>query len=287
MRIVNLIVSMCLLWPGAATIGTAADSHEADTEFEPIFDGKTLEGWDGDPIYWRVENGALVGEVTPDTILQKNSWIVWQGGEVENFELKLKYRVSEHGNSGVGYRCSMIPGEPHAVRGYQADIHGRDNWTGINYEERGRTFLALRGMKTIVHPGRRPALVSVFGGHADFQRFVKKKDWNEYHIIVRGNRMQHFLNGVLMNDVEDLDPVNGRRKGLLGVQVHVGPPMTIEYRTIRLKRLKSTFGLARPTDVDANIPVMTLDNPSSLKHLLDQAKRIEASDPVSGENLRY
>lgn len=286
MTIVKLIVSMCLLWLGAATAGTAAESHEADTEFELIFDGKTLEGWDGDPVYWRVENGALVGEVTPNTILQRNSWIVWRGGEVEDFELKLEYRVSEHGNSGVGYRCSMIPGEPYAVRGYQADIYGGDDWTGINYEERGRTFLAMRGMKTVVHPGRRPTLLSVFGGHADFQRFVKKKDWNEYHIIARGNRMQHFLNGVQMNDVEDLDPVNGKRKGLLGVQVHVGPPMRIEYRNIRLKCLKSTFESARPTDEDADIPVMTLDNPSSLKHLLDQAKRIEASDPVPRENLR-
>ena len=97
--------------------------------------------------------------------------------------------------------------------------------------------------------------------------------------------MQHFLNGVLMNDVDDLDPVNGKRKGLLGVQVHVGPPMKIEYRNIRLKRLKSTFESARPTDKDADIPVMTLDNASSLKHLLNQAKRIEASDPVPGVNL--
>ncbi len=286
MKIVTLIVSLCLLCLGAATVATAADSREADTKFEPIFDGKTLDGWDGDPTYWRVENGALVGEVTPKTILKKNSWIVWRGGEVEDFELKLEYRVSEHGNSGVGYRCSRIPGEPYAVRGYQADIDGQDSWTGIHYEERGRTFLALRGMKTVVHPGQRPTLVSMFGGHADLQRFVKKKDWNKYHIIARGNRLQHFLNGVLMNDVEDLDPVNGKRKGLLGVQVHVGPPMTIEYRNIRLKRLKSTFESPRPTGADTDIPVMTLDNPGSLKHLLDQAKQIEASDPVSDKNLR-
>ena len=76
MKTVRLIVSMCLLWLGAATAGTAAESHEADTEFEHIFDGKTLNGWRGDPVYWRVENGALVGEVTPETILEKNSWII-------------------------------------------------------------------------------------------------------------------------------------------------------------------------------------------------------------------
>jgi hypothetical protein len=283
MKTVKVVVSMCLLWLGAATAGMAAASDDADAGFELIFDGKTFNGWRGDPVYWRVENGALVGEVTPETILKKNSWIIWEDGEVEDFELKLDYRVSQNGNSGVGYRCSMIPDEPYAVRGYQADIHGGDDWTGINYEERGRAVLAVRGMKTVIHPGQPPTVVAVFGGHADFQRFVKKQDWNEYHIIVHGNRMQHFLNGVLMNDVEDLDPVNGKRKGLLGVQVHVGPPMKIEYRNIRLKHLKSTYESAWPTEEGVDIPVMTLETFSSLEHILDQAKRIEASDPLSGK----
>jgi len=246
-----------------------AAAQETNEGFEPIFDGVQLGDWEGDPVYWRVEDGKLVGEVTPDTLLERNSWIIWRGGEVEDFELKLEYRVSAEGNSGVGYRCDEVPGTPYALRGYQADIHGGNDWTGINYEERGRTFLALRGMAVRVPPGERPELRTVFASEADLQRHVKKEDWNMYHIIARGNRLQHFLNGVLMSEVEDDDPVNGRRKGLLGVQVHVGPPMTIEYRNIRLKRLAPDAETLAPVE---EIPELTFDNPSALKHLRDQAR---------------
>ena len=215
----------------AAHTVTAADADS----FEPIFNGKTLSGWEGDPTYWRVENGALVGEITPATLLKRNSFILWRGGEVEDFELKLQYRVSSKGNSGIGYRCVPIEGEPWAVRGYQADIEGDDNWTGINYEERGRTFLAHRGQKTIVEPGERPRLVEQFARPEELQARVRKNDWNDYHVIVRGSRMIHILNGHLMSEVLDRDGRLGQRRGLLGVQVHVGPPMMIEYRNILLK----------------------------------------------------
>ena len=115
--------------------------------FERIFDGQSLDGWDGDPTYWSVEDGALVGTVTPDTLLDRNTFIIWRGGELADFELRLEYRIANSGNSGINYRSIEVPVVPYAMRGYQADLHGGDRYTGNCFEERGRTFLALRGQK--------------------------------------------------------------------------------------------------------------------------------------------
>jgi hypothetical protein len=208
-----------------------------DPAFVSIFDGKTLAGWEGDPTYWRVENGALVGEVTPETILKRNSFIIWRGGVTRDFELKVEYRVSARGNSGINYRSVEVAGERFALEGYQADIEGQDRWTGQVYEERGRTFLAMRGQITRVRPGRTPEIVGSVGDAAALQALVKKEDWNAYHLVVRGNVIVHLLNGQVMSQVIDDDAARRRAEGLLGVQVHVGPPMKIEYRNFRLKTL--------------------------------------------------
>lgn len=205
--------------------------------FRELFDGKTLAGWDGDPVYWRVNDGVIVGEVTPETILKRNSFLIWKGGKVADFELVVEYRVSEKGNSGINYRSVETPDLSWALTGYQADIDGGDKWTGQNYEERGRTFLAYRGQGVILKPDAKPGVVKQIGDAAELQKSVKKGDWNTYRIVAEGKVMRHYVNGVLMSEVEDLDPAKQVPEGLLGVQVHVGPPMKIEYRSIRLKNL--------------------------------------------------
>ena len=209
---------------------------EPEAGFESIFDG-TLKNWDGDPVYWKAENGTLIGEVTPETLLKRNSFIIWRGGETKNFELKLEYRVSPQGNSGINYRSTEVPGVKWALRGYQDDIDGKDQWSGQNYEERGRTFLAYRGQSVLLTNGMKPEVVREIGDRAELQKKVVKDGWNQVHIFARGNLLQHFTNGVLMSEVRDEDPQNRRLAGLLGVQVHVGPPMKIEFRNIRLKAL--------------------------------------------------
>jgi hypothetical protein len=205
--------------------------------FVQIFDGKSLAGWEGDTNYWRVENGCLVGEVTPDKLLKQNSFIVWRGGETRDFELKVEYRVSSHGNSGINYRSVMWTNGPWAMRGYQADIDGENKYTGQNYEEKGRTFLALRGQVTRLDEGKPPQIIGSLGTTNELLSIIKNGDWNEYHLIVRGNVMTHILNGRVMSVVIDDDAKNRKSDGLLGVQVHVGPPMKIEYRKFRLKKL--------------------------------------------------
>jgi hypothetical protein len=226
------------LWIVAVLILPAAvlSANEPEDGFVSIFDG-TLKDWDGDPVYWRVENRMLIGEVRPDNLLERNSFIIWRGGEVENFELKLEYRVSAEGNSGINYRSSEVADVKWAMRGYQADIDGKDQWSGQNYEERGRTFLAYRGQSVVLKPDAAPEIVKVLGNRAELQKEVRKEDWNEVHIIARGNLLRHYTNGVLMSEVRDEDPEKRSMNGLLGVQVHVGPPMKIEFRNIRLKRL--------------------------------------------------
>ena len=207
-----------------------------DDAFVDLFDGKSLEGWDGDPVYWSAKEGVIVGEVTAETLLKRNSFLIWRGGKVGDFELIVEYRVSAKGNSGINYRSVETPDLKWALTGYQADIDGGDKWTGQNYEERGRTFLAYRGQGVVLKPGAKPEVVKEIGSADELQKSVLKEDWNTYRIVAEGNVMRHYVNGVLMSEVEDLDPEKRVMEGLLGVQVHVGPPMKIEYRKIALKR---------------------------------------------------
>jgi len=233
---------------------TAAESGEEEG-FVPIFDGKSLDNWDGDSTYWSVSDGNLTGQITPETLLKSNSFIVWQGGTPGDFELKAEFRITETGNSGIQYRSEKVEDVPNALRGYQADIDGRNNYTGQNYEERGRTTLAYQGEKVIVNTQANAEqegslranvknnawmvreVTGSLGSQDSLRTLMKSNEWNSAHIIARGNRLQHFINGVLISDVTDNDAVNRKMNGFIGVQVHVGPPMKVEYRDIRLKEL--------------------------------------------------
>lgn len=223
-----------------ATLGSVDES-----EFKPIFDGRSLNGWDGDPTYWRVENGAIVGEVTKETTLQRNSFLIWRGGSPADFELIVEYRVTAEGNSGINYRSVQLKDAPWSLAGYQADIDGPlhdkrlplRRYTGQAYEERGRRFLALHGQVVRMGEGAKPTLLATLDDDS-LMRSVRDDDWNRYHLVIRGNVLAHFLNGRLMSLVFDEDTKNRRQEGLLGVQVHTGPPHRIEFRKFLLKELK-------------------------------------------------
>ena len=209
--------------------------------FKPIFDGKSLAGWEGNPKYWRVENACMVGEITPETVIKSNTFIIWRGGSPKDFELKVEYRITSAGNSGLNYRSAVVPDpvtpdNKFAMRGYQFDIDGRNNYTGQNYEEKGRLFLATRGQVTHVLGTQKPVVIGSIGESKDLAAFITA-DWNAVHVIARGNVLAHLLNGHLMCTVIDDDPVGRTMDGLIGVQVHVGGPMKVEYRNFRLKVL--------------------------------------------------
>ncbi len=223
----------------------AVATRVADEGFVSIFNGENFAGWDYDPRYWRVEDGVMVGEVTRELILQRNSFMIWRGGKPADFELKVEYRVSRQGNSGLSYRNVQLEDAPWSLSGYQADIDGRDHdprlprqrYVGQAWEERGRRFLARRGQIVQIDETGTPVIIGSLGDSDHLESFVKDEGWNEYHVIADGNTLTHIINGQVMSMVFDNDPVNRRMEGLIGVQVHTGPPQKIEYRNFRLKEL--------------------------------------------------
>ncbi len=243
LALIVLVGALVLTSTSMRAAGQSASGND-ETGFESIFDSKTLKGWDGDSRVWRVENGAIVGEVTPELNLKTNSFLIWRGGSPGDFELKAEYRISSKGNSGIQYRSVELPDIRYAMKGYQADIDGEDRnekgvrYTGQNYEERGRGFLAWRGQLAHIDTGQKPVVLASVGDNKQLEEYIKNGDWNEFHLIARGNTLIHILNGHLMCVFLDDDTVNRKSAGLLGIQVHAGPPMKIEFRNVRLKKLQ-------------------------------------------------
>jgi hypothetical protein len=201
-----------------------------------IFDGKTLNGWDGDPAFWRVENGAIVGETKPGAMPKQNTFLIWRDGAPTDFELDAEYRLAG-GNSGIQYRSVELPNIHWAMKGYQADIDAAQQYTGQIYEERGRGFLALRGQAARVESGSKPVVLGSLGSDAELKGAINAQGWNEYHVIARGTVLIQMLNGRVMSTLIDEDTTNRKLDGLIGIQLHTGEPMKIEVRNIRLKKL--------------------------------------------------
>jgi hypothetical protein len=247
--------------------GGAPIAFDDHTGFRSIFDGKTLTGWDGDPTFWRAENGAIVGESTPEKVIAQNTFLIYRGGEPADFELKIEFRINS-ANSGVQYRSVQLPeGGAESIgkwvlKGYQADIDFANQYTGMLYEERGRAFLALRGSLSYIGPnqpaarGRQqgaatapaaspaaavPASVRGPIGQLEagdaLKGYIRVNDWNQLHIVARGNVLIHVLNGHVTAVFVDDDEVGRSLKGLMGLQIHMGPPMKVEFRNIFLKTL--------------------------------------------------
>ena len=215
-----------------------AFSQTKKGKFVKIFDGKSFKGWEADTSFWKIKDGVAVGQVLPGQTIKTNTFLIWKGGEPANFEFKAQYRISPEGNSGVQYRSEAVKDIPYALKGYQADIDGANTYTGQNYEERGRGFLAMRGQKVILRTNEKPLVTdSVSLGSSESLKGLIKSGWNEIHIIAKGNKMQHYVNGVLMSEAIEEDAVKGKSSGLLGMQVHVMPKMKVEYKEIYLKEL--------------------------------------------------
>lgn len=211
-------------------------------EFRSLFNGNDLTGWEGDSRYWRVEEGQIICETTPDNPVQGNTFLIWRQGQVDDFELKLKYKInSDHANSGIQYRSEDLG--DFRVKGYQADI-ATEGWiTGILYEERGRGILARRGQKVeFGDESGQVKVVETFGDSDALGRLIHKNDWNEYHLIVRGNHMIHKINGHTMSEGTDLGTEKSRSQGILALQLHSGPPMRVAFKDIELRRLPLAQG---------------------------------------------
>lgn len=228
-----------------------ANSHSHNDGFVSIFDGKTLHGWEGNTDLWKVNNGILTGEETSVTskLLKANTFLIWRGGKPGDFDLKAEYRISKGGNSGIQYRSEKVEGLPYALKGYQFDIDGANQYTGQNYEERNRCIVAFRGQKVTLPPVTEPvkelakgnvwsaSIVTGSLGSSDSLKSLIHEGWNTCEIIAKGNHLQHYINGVLMCDITDNDIANRKSSGLIGLQLHAGHIMKIEFRNIRIKKL--------------------------------------------------
>lgn len=238
-RILHAFAMIALVVGGAGvSVAQTAAQSPAETDnqndFTSIFDG-TLDGWSGDGNLWRVENGVIVGESTQATPLKRNQFLIWGHGELDDFELRLQYKISgtEKANSGVQIR-SYLATNGHLC-GYQTDIARKAGISGSLYSEKtGRGMLCWQGKtKDLSADGNAVASPNA----ADAAAAQKLDDWNEMKIVATGTTIVTSINGVETSRFNDTaEKLN--EKGLLGLQLHQGPPMKIEFKDIRLRRLK-------------------------------------------------
>ena len=210
----------------------------AESGFTPIFDGKSINGWDCDPDFWRVENGEIVGETRADHQPPQNIFCIWKGGSPGDFDLKLQYKLTgKTGNSGIQYRSVELPEVARWVmKGYQADIDGEQRFTGQNYEERGRGFLGLRSQVVYAPDGSKAGAIGSTGDSNELKALIKNDDWNDLEVIARGNVLIQLLNGRVTSIVIDDDKKNRKMDGEIGIQLHkLKEGMKIESRNIRIK----------------------------------------------------
>jgi hypothetical protein len=247
MRFIALVASALLL----ASVAVAEDvSQRAPAEPEgmkPLFNGKDLTGWEGDPRLWSIKDGVVKGETTKENAAKGNTFLIWRGGTVGDFELRCSLRI-DHGNSGIQYRSKQIEGpniqNNWVVGGYQAEVENTPGKAGFLYHERGPgrgypdkgNYLCRVGDKVVVGEDGKSQATTKIGENAELAKLYKKSDWNDYIIIARGNHIQHYINGYLMIDVTDNDQKNRMMDGILALQLHAGGPMVVEFKDMRVKQ---------------------------------------------------
>ncbi|MBN1419628.1 MAG: DUF1080 domain-containing protein, partial [Planctomycetes bacterium] len=228
----------------ALCAGLLAGAAFAGDGFRSLFNGKDLTGWDGDPRLWSVRDGAIRGETTPENRAEGNTFLIWRGGTLRDFELRLSFRI-QNGNSGVQYRSQDLGSW--RVSGYQAEVCNGEPQVGFLYHERGRGSLARVGeFVEIGADGTKEVVGSVADPKALVEAgYYEPKQWNEYAIRAQGNHIIHRLNGVQTIELIDGDPKGRALEGILALQIHAGPPMVVEFKDLRLRTLAGPYGGAR------------------------------------------
>jgi hypothetical protein len=220
-----------------------APATDAEAGFQSLFNGTDLTGWDGNPKLWSVKDGAIRGQTTAEHPTKANTFLIWTNGTTADFELRASYKVTPNNdkgfaNSGIQYRSKILNATNWVVGGYQGDFEAGATYSGILYEEKmTRGIMAARGQKVVWDKDCKKQVVGSVGDTQEIQAAIKKEDWNEYVIIAKGNHLQHFINGKLTVDVTDECEAKAAKSGVLALQLHAGPPMTVEFKNLRLKPL--------------------------------------------------
>jgi putative membrane-bound dehydrogenase-like protein len=237
-RGVRGIFTVCVLL-AAAHAGLAAEPR-------PIFDGQSLAGWSGatasvkgEEIRWRVEEGAITGEIPAGQKLDHNEFLWWDG-TVGDFDLALEYRIEggPSANSGIQFRSTRLP-DGHA-QGYQADLDDGTTWLGRIYDEHGRGLLVERGERKAIAPDGR-TWSDIFAPADAIRAVVRPGDWNRYRIRATAAHVTVWINDTLAAVLDDRDAEHAEFSGRLALQLHSGPgPVTFQFRNIRLTDLGTT-----------------------------------------------
>ncbi len=247
-KILGLILFLALMngWQQTALAGT-----NSSQEWVSLFNGKDLTNWDGDPRFWKVVDGAIRGQTTLTKLPLHNTFLIWRGGKLKDFILKVKFRI-RNGNSGIQYRSKEV--SKWVVSGYQAEVENNPGKVGFLYHEKGRGWLTNVGDFMVIDKDGKKDVVSKVADVEALKEagYYKEKDWNEYTIIAQGNHIVHYLNGYQTMELIDNDRVTNpddpkdrkgaARQGILALQIHVGPPMLVEFSDIRIKHLKPKLG---------------------------------------------
>lgn len=229
-------------WLVTPRSGSAADIEPG---FQSLFNGKDLTGWAGRTNHWSVQDGAITGVTTKENPAKGNNFLIWRGGTVDDFELRLSYKIVanntvEFANSGIQYRS--IEKSNFVAAGYQADFEAGKTYSGILYDEAGgaggRGIMAARGEKVVWDENCKKQVVGSVGKSEEIQAAIKKEDWNEYEVIAKGNHIVHKINGVTTVDVTDNCESKRLKSGILALQLHAGQPMTVQFKRIRIRSLK-------------------------------------------------
>ncbi len=203
-----------LLQASAAALASASlrPLPAAEEGFEPLFNGKDLTGWEGDPLLWIVEDEMIVGR-SPG--IQYNDFLVSEGS-YQDFILRFSvHLLNNDGNSGVQFRSQRVPGSMEMI-GYQADA-GPSWWGNLYDESRRRKSLVEADPKVL-------------------KRVLKPDGWNEYEIYAKGPQIRLKINGGTTAEYEETDPAIPQ-EGHFGLQVHSGPPLEVRFKNIRLQKL--------------------------------------------------
>ena len=210
---------------------------DRETGFAPMFNGKDLTGWEGKPGWWRVENGAIMSESTPEKPCPTAHYLMWRGGKPADFELRCEYRLTgASANSGIQFRSREVPNWD--TSGYQADMEGGDQWTGCLFEHT-RGGVSMRGQKVVIDKDGKKQVTAI-GDPKELLKKVKKEDWNSYRILARGPEITLEINGTVMCQAIDNQTGVAARDGVIALQMHPGPPMKVQFRNLRIKLLEAT-----------------------------------------------
>lgn len=223
----------------------AADAPPEPAGMTPLFNGKDLTGWDGDPRLWSVKDGVIHGETTDKNKADGNTFLIWKDGKPKDFELRLSFRCTNTNNSGIQYRSKHITDKVKnkwVVRGYQHELRNEikfPNTSSFIYDEGGRRGrICLVGeVATWEKDGKKilnkdKPLID----QAAFEKLMKLDDWNDVVIIAKGNTIKHYLNGKQILEFTDNHPELALKEGVIALQLHAGKPMWAEFKNIRLKQ---------------------------------------------------